>query len=150
MNSNGGSNLGGLAVTGLQLQQSGGSSSGYAVGQSVTITFSRPVTGLSFYVVDIDRSGTANSSGVYQDAIALSGSPVIDQRATNVAGTATSTDPLRRTVVGDLAPSNGGGNARVTYPGTISSFTLEFWSSAGWAAQQIFLTQMTFTAAGCA
>lgn len=142
MDSNGGSNLGGLGVTGLQLQQSGGSAT-YGSRQTVTFSFDRPVSNLSFYIVDLDRTGS------YFDHVALSGKPTITLVGA-VTGTGTTTDGLRTTLAAaDLSPNNGRGNAKVTYTSTLTSFTADFWSASGTGGQQVFITGFTFTAAGC-
>lgn len=142
LNSNGGSNLGGLGATGLQLQQSGGSAS-YESRQTVTFTFDRPVSALSFHIVDIDRTGS------YFDHVALTGAPSIVHEG-SVTGAGTPTDPLRTTLSSaDLRPDDGRGNVEVSYSSELTSFSVDFWSGRGTGGQQVFITDFTFTAATC-
>lgn len=115
-------------------------------GQTVAFRFSRAVTGLTFLLSDRDR--TANS---WRDRIVFSGTPGISQRGSNVAGNGTSNSPLTTiTNGGSVDTDSADGNARVTYAGTISSFTMTYSSSSGTATQVLYMSSMQFTAAGCA
>lgn len=50
---------------------------------------------------------------------------------------------------GVLRGADNRGNLAVTYPGPVSSFRLDYWSSAGNGQQAVFLSDFTFDALGC-
>ncbi len=136
-------NIGGLGFfeRGLTLVHSDPISAGRTNRQTVTIIFSRPVTGLAFTITDIDSSDDA-----WYDRIELSGVRTATP-ASHVDGTGVLNDPWRYddddTNVGN---TSNRGNVGISYPGQVSSITLEYWSTVRGGNQRIFLSDFTFTA----
>ncbi len=141
------SNLGGLgaAERGLALSHTD-ISSGRGNRQTVTIEFSRAVTGLSFTMVDIDSDNRAGSNDFW-DQVELSGTRNA-VTATHVTGAGTLASPWHYddndTSLGDTSTQ---GIVTVTYPGAVSTITLDYWSSARGGNQWILLSDFTFKAA---
>ncbi|PPF43611.1 hypothetical protein C5B85_13005 [Pseudoclavibacter sp. AY1F1] len=118
-------------------------------GQTVDISFSRPVTGLSFRLEGITRAAT------YNDAVTLTTVAGTALTATSTAvgsqvqGAGTAANPWRANVEnaasGVITTAN---SLVVTIPGTISSFRLRYnsWNGTTAAAQGqgVFLGNMTF------
>jgi hypothetical protein len=136
-------NIGGLGFfeRGLTLVHSDPITGGRTNRQTVTITFSRPVTGLAFTITDIDSSG-----GNWWDRIELSGVRTATP-ASEVDGTGVFNDPWRfdddDTNVGNTSSR---GNVGVSYAAPVSTITLDYWSTVGGGNQRIFLSDFTFTA----
>lgn len=151
-------NVGGLGLgRGLNLSHESPITEGYANRQTLTISFNRAVTGLNFWITDIDstRSGSGTRrdpfTGWY-DRVTLSGT-YAQVRDTNLRGTGSSSDPWyyvdEDTNIGNESP---GARVKVTYNGTIaanSPITLEYWSTLGGSNQRIFLSDMSWSAKGC-
>ncbi len=157
-------NLHVLATTGiggLQPSQQGvairsATSGGLANTQTITITFGRAVSNLSFSVVDLDRAGT------FDDRVSLNPLPTSYSRALTVGGVgAYAADPflnnnagafrytgLSGTGLDDTSPN---GVVTVTYAGgaSFTSFQLIYWSTQAPGPQGILLGDFTFTARGC-
>lgn len=127
---------GDLREDGLLLQQRDGSG-----GQVLTITFSEPVTDLTFTVADIDWL-----TREYRDSVVLSPAPTTVSNGPAVQGAGTTGAPLTPRTNGQVDSSVVNNRSTVTYDGPVSSFTLDFSSTDGRTAQQIFLTDLTFTA----
>lgn len=126
---------GDLREDGLLLQQQGSG------GQVLTITFSEPVTDLTFTVADMDWL-----TGGYRDSVVLSPAPTTVSNGPAVQGDGTTGAPLTSTTKRVVDSSEVANRSTVTYDGPVSSFTLDFSSTDGTTAQQIFLTDLTFTA----
>lgn len=124
-----------LQVDGLLLQQAG------AGGQKLTITLSKPVTDLAFTIADIDWNGSN-----YQDSVWVSPSPTSVSLGTAVTGKASQSSPLKALKTGSVLSSASANWASVTMAGPVSSFTVDFSSTTGNVAQQIFLTGLSFKA----
>ncbi|MBM6404994.1 hypothetical protein JQN72_12150 [Phycicoccus sp. CSK15P-2] len=121
--------VGGTSSRGLQLEQTvtgtRNSVPGRSARQTVTFSFSRPVTGLSFTMTDIDAV-----QGDFVDMVELSGAFTYSYNSTWLQGSGTQGDPLRPRYWGDRSATENLGNATITYPGTISSFTIVYWNNA--------------------
>lgn len=128
--------LGDLRDDGLLLQHR--DSSG---GQVLTITFSEPVTDLTLTVADIDWL-----TRKYRDSVVLSPAPTTVSNGPAVQGGGTTSAPLTSRTNGEVNSSEPANRSTVTYDGPVSSFTLDFSSTDGTTSQQIFLTDLTFTA----
>lgn len=140
--------VGDLRSDGLMLQQSGGTG-GNSSRQTVTFTFDRPVSGLSFVLADLDRKGSGTSgAGFYHDAVAVTPTPQV-VNAANVTGSATTVNPLRSSNVAEVSADNTAHRSNVSIAGPVTSFTLQFWSATGTDGQQVFLRDLVFTASGC-
>ncbi len=118
-------------------------------GQTIDISFSRPVTGLSFSLEGITRATT------YNDAVTLTtvaGAALTTTTASvgaQVAGNGTAANPWRANVENASQGAITAANSLiVTIPGTISSFRLRYksWNGTTTAAQAqgVFLGNMTF------
>lgn len=125
--------MGDLATDGLQLQQQG------TGGQRLTFTFSQPVSNLSFVVADIDNSGKQ-----YRDSVTLSPAPTSVVNGSSLTGSGGTGDPLRATTTSPVNSDNKANRSTVTMAGPLSSMTVDFSSSTGTVAQQVFITGMTF------
>jgi hypothetical protein len=114
--------------------------------QTVTMTFSRPVTGLTFTITDID-----SATGSYWDRIELSGSPQSSFPApSTVTGAGSVTSPWRQPSDNTpTASTSGAGNVLVTYPGTVSTLTMVYWNADGSGNQLVMLGDFAFSAKGC-
>jgi hypothetical protein len=127
--------------------------------QTVTFTFSRPVSGLAFKITDID----SQSRGWY-DQVALSGSRSfqVNERTANwwgfpiklgdhVLGTGTLDNPWHyydsNTVVGNAGDSRG--DVRVTYTEPVTTIALDYWTTVGGSNQRIWLSDFSFTSSSC-
>ncbi len=155
----GGTNVGGLGGPGLQLTHDN-IQTGRGNRQEVVITFSRPVTGLSFGIVDIDSS-TGNwydqveltgTTGVGTNAAAYTQSPVATTTDNSVVvwGDGSQGQPWRPRA-GNLNVGSGqsAGNKVVTFTTAVKTLTLVYWNSAGGGNQIIALSDFNFTAKGC-
>lgn len=124
--------------------------------QTVSITFSRAVSNLSFSVVDIDRAGNFN------DRVSFNPLPTSYTRAATVSGNgAYVTDPILSPNTGafrytglDLdgfEDTSSAGVVTVNYAGgpSFTSFDLIYWSTQTSGPQGILLSDFTFTAKGC-
>lgn len=88
--------------------------------QTVTVTFSRPVTDVSFTVGDIDAQGTLFQESVY---LAPESFTVLSQGST-LTGSGTAADPWVAAAGVSVPPSSSSGNAAVMYAGPIQSFSI--------------------------
>jgi hypothetical protein len=151
-------NVGNLGGKALNISHASPITAGYNNRQTVAISFDRAVTGLSFYLSDIDSQLTQSggwwnpTTSGWWDRVSLSGS-YTPTRDTNVRGGGTTNDPWyyndSDTNVGNNA---AGARVRVVYSGTIAAntpITLEYWSTQAGGNQRIFLTDMSWTARGC-
>lgn len=112
----------------------------------MTFTFGRPVTGLAFTLVDID-SATAS----WYDMVELSGVRTgVAPLGSSVIGLGINGDPWRHSSANtNVATTANGGNLSVTYPGSLTSFTLDYYSSIAGTTQVLLISDFTFTALGC-
>jgi hypothetical protein len=139
-------NIGGLGAgeRGLSLRHTN-ISSGRSNRQTVNITFSRPVTGLSFTFTDID-SNESWLSGDFWDRIELSGVRTFVSAA-NVTGQGTQAQPwYLNNDDNDLGDTSSAGNVTVTYAAAVTSITVVYWSNQAGGDQRVFLGDFTFTA----
>jgi hypothetical protein len=127
--------------------------------QEVTVTFSRPVRNLSFYVTDIDTiTSPAYSDRVEVVAVNSSGGNVpFGYTLDGVTGQGTSTSPWLRTSDSNVSENAGGAQVLVNFTATtpssgtdVKSFTLVYWNATGGTQyHRVFLGDLNFTAIGC-
>lgn len=130
--------LGDLGTDGIQLQQNGG-----VAGQTVTLTFSRPVSNLTFTIADIDSAGAG-----YYDIVYFSTAPTTVRNGTAVKGSGTKASPLQAINPNQQVNSDTVANrSAVTFAGSLTTLSITFASATGTTAQQIFLAKMSFTSA---
>jgi hypothetical protein len=112
--------------------------------------------GLLLWNTDIDSNDQRGSGNDYRDQVELTGvrTAVATSRAgggSYVVGSGTQASPWQ--MYDDDVPAadsaDNRGNLAVTYPGPVSSFRLDYWSSAGNGQQAVFLSDFTFDALGC-
>lgn len=120
--------------------------------QTVTFTFNRTISGLSFKITDIDSGG-----GAFKDTVSIS-SPtatftggIVNTSA--LAGSGTAADPW--TPTSNSAGVNDGsgtaGNVNVSTTGSLTQFTIVYrntapsWSLTSLHVQYIWLTDLNFT-----
>lgn len=130
------------------------STAGSGIRQTLTIGFSRTVTGLSFAITDIDNLLTSGYQ--YADRVYLSGDTIRTQTLDGLRGTGTSTDPWRRTddrdrnIDGNVNENSAGAKVTVTYTAPVDVLTLDYYNLLGGTQyHRIFLGDFTFTALGC-
>lgn len=148
--------IGGLVPSqqGLALRSTG--SGGINNTQTVTVTFSRAVTGVSFSVVDLDRAANFN------DRVSLNPAPTSYTRALTVGGVgAYAADPLANNNAGafrytglngtGLDDTSPDGVVTINYAGgaSFTSFQIVYWSTQAPGPQGVLLSDFTFTARGC-
>ena len=149
-----GGGIGGQPATekALQLFHSSPSTSGYANRQDLVIRFSSPVTGLAFTISDIDSLDDNGNDRDYWDHVALTGTYQA-ALAPGVEGSGTQSLPWKMSNQNNsIAETNGAGNVRVTYAGSVQEITVSFWNGAGVNAKgqhAIFVNDLTFTTPGC-
>jgi hypothetical protein len=118
--------------------------------QEVTISFSRPVRGLSFWITDIDTITTP----AYSDRVELVSTPASSRTQTldGVTGTGVQGDPWLRAADSNVSENAAGAQVRVAYPTTtdITSVKVVYWNATGGTQyHRIFLGDLAFTAIGC-
>lgn len=121
--------------------------------QTMTFTFSRPVSNLSFTVTDIDQS-----NGQYHDRVEVAPAPAQTSQPSTVLGQGTTANPWRASANGNHdASTSPAGNAQVVRlsNAALSTFTITFWSDqsgtlTSQGIQGIFVSDLTFTASSCA
>ncbi|MGO2748688.1 MAG: hypothetical protein ACTIA6_01400 [Pseudoclavibacter sp.] len=119
-------------------------------GQTVDISFSRPVTGLSFRLEGITRAATYNDAVTLTTVTGAALAATATSVGTQVTGNGTAANPWRANVENAASGTITAANSLVvTIPGTISSFRLRYnsWNGTNTAAQAqgVFLGNMTFT-----
>jgi hypothetical protein len=149
----------GAAERGLRLYNNNVTSGRDASRQVTRVIFSRPVTNLRFTITDID-----STAGQWYDQLELSGtrtgtSTARDGQENNppygagpfLLGSGTAADPWRmhRDDHGADETNDDDGNLAVAYSGSVPEFEMTYWSSSGSGEQYIFLSDFTFSAAGC-
>lgn len=116
--------VGGLNAYGLVMaQRLSGSSFNTTPFGRYTFTFTKPVTGLTFTLTDID-----STTGDFWDSVWLTPGFTYTGRGSTMTGVGTSGDPFRQ-ANGNTAVNNttdGNGNVTISYAGTISSFTVNY------------------------
>jgi hypothetical protein len=146
------------SAQGLELHHGSPVTAGRENRQTVTFTFSRPVSGLAFKITDID----SQSRGWY-DRVALSGSRnfAVNQhtenwwgwtvRRDNILGTGTLDNPWylwdSNTVVGNTGDDRG--DVRVAYNEPVTTIALDYWTSVAGSNQRIWLSDFSFTSSSC-
>ena len=141
-------NIGGLGAgkKGIAFSHSN-ITSGRTNRQTVTIIFSREVSGLSFTVTDIDSDNNNGNNNDYWDQIELSGTRSAVKPAT-VLGTGVLGDAWHYTNNNtSLAETSSAGIVTVTYGAPVTSITVDYWSATNGGDQWVFLSDFTFTAA---
>lgn len=121
--------------------------------QTITVTFGRAVSALSFTVVDIDLAAN------FADRVSFSPLPTRYTRAATVAGvgnfgleTTTNDGAFRYTgPSGGIDDTSAAGNVTIAYDGgpSFTSFQLIYWNAGNPGPQGILLSDFTFTANGC-
>lgn len=116
--------VGGLGTYGLVMSQRlTGTSFNTAPFGRYTFTFTRPVTGLTFTLTDID-----STTGDFWDSVWLTPGFTYRDRGSTMSGVGTQADPFRQTS-GNTAVNNAtgsNGNVTISYAGTLSSFTINY------------------------
>lgn len=118
--------------------------------QTVTFTFSKPVTGLSFTIADID-SATSD----FRDQVTVSGGVVVSTPTNSLyvessGGTATSIGMNTR-----IDEASNAGNVKFTVSGTVTSITITYYNttSASYPSidgdQGVFISPLAFTYNPC-
>jgi hypothetical protein len=150
--------LGGRAgERGIRLQHSR-SDAGRGNRQELTLSFSRPVQSLTFFVTDIDRIGVTQNGVLYgyEDRVEISSSPAIalaqrTQTPDGVLGNGIQGDPWYRTANENRDENLAGAQVKVQFPATnLNSVTLTYWNNAGTGIyHRVFLGNLSFSAMGC-
>lgn len=122
--------------------------------QTLTISFDRDVTGLSFSITDLDSAASnwydqVEASGTR--TFAVTPRPANQGGGTYVLGDGTLGNAWRYRDATTQLPNSGNdrGNVKVTYSGTVRSITLDYWSSVANGNQKVWISDLTFTARGC-
>ena len=143
-------NLSGSAQ-GLELHHASPIAAGRNHRQTVTFTFSRDVTGLSFTIADVD----SNQNG-WWDRVELSGPRTFtveprNKRNNHILGTGVEGDPWHYHDADTVLANSGDvrGQVAVRYTAPVSSISLTYWSSVGGSNQRIWLRGFSFTASSC-
>lgn len=136
---------------GLELHHASPIVAGRDYRQTVTFTFSRAVSGLSFSISDVDSSQNG-----WWDRIELSGQRKFTvaprgRRNTHILGTGVQGDPWRYYDGNTVIPNTGDsrGTVSVTYTEAVSSISLVYWSSVAGSNQRIWLSNFAFTSSSC-
>lgn len=119
--------------------------------QTVTFTFSKPVTGLSFTIADIDSAASD-----FRDQVTVSGGVVVSTATDNryvqtSGGTAYS---IGTNTPIDEASSNAG-NVKFTVSGTVTSITVTYYNTTAASDpridgdQGVFISPLAFTYTPC-
>lgn len=118
--------------------------------QTVTFTFSKPVTGLSFTIVDIDSAYSD-----FRDQVTVSGGVVVSTPTNSVyveakGGTATSIGMNTR-----IDDASDAGNVKFTVSGTVTSITITYYNTTSasdpWidGDQGVYISPLAFTYNPC-
>lgn len=136
---------------GLELHHASPIRAGRDYRQTVTFTFSRPVSDLAFSITDID-----SSDGGWWDQVELSGQRKFTaqprgRRNSYVVGSGVPGNPWHYHDDNTVLPNAGDsrGTVAVVYNEAVSSISLVYWSSVGGSNQRIWLSDFTFTASSC-
>ncbi len=132
---------GGLSGQFLRLNQTARNNTNN--GQTVTFTFSKPITGLSFTITDIDNLNNGWSDRIQVNTAGFGytvppGSSVIGigEAGNGTGGTTTDGNGGSNTGTGsfrnsvnsfNFLPADDDGNLTLTHPGPITSFSFRFW-----------------------
>lgn len=113
--------------------------------ESVTVTFSQPVTNVSFTLGDID----SYVDNAFQESVSLSPQSFsVVSLGSEVTGSGTSADPWLATAGQNVEPTDSIGNVTVLYPGPLLSFTITlkdvFPSADGSTGHSIDLFDISF------
>jgi hypothetical protein len=147
-------NVGGTGGRGLYLRHESPVSDARSRRQELTLTFSRPVTGLNFTITDIDSERAYNYFAGrwegYYDRVELTPTPSTRTPVSTVTGLGTFESPWRQTSNdATWEPGSSNGNVLVRYTGAVSSVKVIFWSAQAHGQQAIYLSNLNFTAKGC-
>ena len=147
-------NLGGrTGERGLMLTHSA-STAGRDNRQEITITFSRAVQGLTFFITDIDRI----TASPYADRVELTSVPAVARTQTldGITGVGTAptpaSNPWQRAGDENVPENSPGAQVQVKYPAgsDVTSLTLTYWNAEGGPQyHRIYLGDLSFTAKGC-
>ena len=140
---------GAVTTRALQLQQLPSSTS---VGQTLTMSFSRAVTNLTFTVFDID-----NLIGGWGDRLVFSPAPTTvtttnaawSPTTSTVTGAGTSASPLRNTSTNtNFADTSSLGNVLLTFAGPVTTLTLTYTNAvnSGGGNMRVGISPISFCA----
>ena len=136
----------------LRIEHASAITAGRANRQMIAISFTRPVTGLTFTITDVDSSNSAANGQTrngWWDQVELSGVRNATL-ASGLTGSGTQAAPWKMVSNNTNAGTNDpAGNVTVTYPGEVSSITLTYWSDTAGGNQAIALSDFVFSAKGC-
>lgn len=130
------------------------STAGRANRQELTITFSRPVRGLTFYITDIDTI----TNPAYSDRVELigrdaqGGAVAYGQTLDGITGAGTEASPWLRTADQNVPENSAGAQVQVAFGATtaVRSLLLTYWNATGGTQyHRVFIGRMSFTAFGC-
>ena len=118
--------------------------------QKVTFTFSKPVTGLSFTITDIDSAAYD-----FRDQVTVSGGVVVSTPTNSLyvessGGTATTVGTNTR-----LSDTSDAGNAKFTVSGTVTSITITYYNTTSASDpridgdQGVYISPLAFTYNPC-
>ncbi len=113
--------------------------------QTVVFTFDRTISALAFTFVDVD-----SATNGWLDNVELSGTRTGSYNAANLTGSGTQAAPWRP--VGTNTPyatTANSGNVSVSYSGSLTSITIDYYSTVAGSTQGLYLSDFTFTAKGC-
>ncbi|MCV7635511.1 hypothetical protein SAMN04487849_10246 [Micrococcus luteus] len=129
-----------------------------------TVTFDRPVTNLTFTLMDIDSAGGGTADPDFYDIVwatgSLGGSPVPFtgslQNTGHLTGSGSVTDPWRaRNSNAPVAGTSASGNVTVRFASAVTSFTIFYAHGVRKTGgrsdpdQAIFLSNLEFTTSTC-
>lgn len=93
--------------------------------QTITFTFSRPVTNVSFTLLDLETVGTGTSGTTgFREGFSLSSGFTVRSRGSRVTGSGTAADPFTNT--GSALPTETAGNVGISYAGPLTSFSITY------------------------
>ena len=120
--------------------------------QVVTLSFSQPVTNVSFTFYDID-----SLTGYFADKVVLTPTPTSRTipAGGHVTGAGTTTSPLQNTTANNEGSGSTVGNTTVTFAGPVSSVQFHYYQSftlvSGTTPQyaELGISNLTFTPTSC-
>lgn len=93
----------------------------------VTVAFDRPVSNLSFGILDIDNGGYGSNSFAWRDRVVVETTPTSASLGSRVQGGGTASSPYSNNQDGALANTSPNGNATLTWAGPISTVSFRYY-----------------------
>lgn len=125
-------------------------------GQKLVIDFPRAVSGLTFWLVDIDGPTTG-----YWDRVRFTTAPSIVSADPFLKGTGAGTTPFLynptqppvqnppASNANNLGENSAGGRVQVRFAGPTQQVEMQYFNISGTGIQRLFLHNLSFTSAGC-